>query len=76
MKLVSRDITYNIEDLNKITVGPDDVIIARLDMSSISAAQQVTYADAVGRVLGDTFPNNKVLVLNKNIDITIATVTP
>ncbi len=76
MKLVSRDVTYNIEDLNKVTVGPDDVIIARLDMTGINATQQVMYSESVGRVLGDTFPNNKVLVLNKNIAITIATITP
>jgi hypothetical protein len=76
MKLVSRDVTYDIEDLKKVTIGPDDVIIARIDVSSMNGAQRVQYAEAVAKVIGDTFPTNKVMVLNKDIAITIATITP
>jgi anthranilate phosphoribosyltransferase len=76
MKLVSRDVTYDLEDLKKVTIGPDDVIVARIDVTNLNSTQKVQYAEAVGKVLGDTFPANKVVVLNKDIAITIATITP
>lgn len=77
MKLVSRDVTYDIEDLKKITIGPDDVIIARVDMTNLSSSTlRVQFTEAVGKIIGAAFPTNKVLVLNKDIAITVATITP
>ena len=76
MKLTSRDATFDIEDITKTTIGPNDVIVIRADLDSMNSVQRAQFAEAMKVGCKAAFPRNKVVVLDKSVTLTIATVTP
>jgi hypothetical protein len=74
MKLKVQDAVFDIEDIVKTTIGPDDVIIIRVDLN-LNTAQRTQFVEALKAGVATAFPNNKVLVMDKSVTISIATIT-
>lgn len=74
MKLKVQDAVFDIEDIVKTTIGPDDVIIIRADLN-LNTTQRAQFTEALEAGAASVFPNNKVLVMDKSVIISIATIT-
>jgi hypothetical protein len=70
--LTTRRLTIDLDEIHKIQIEEDDVIIIQADMSTWSGTQRTNWIDAIQRGFKDVFPENKTVVLDKNIRITIA----
>jgi aminoglycoside N3'-acetyltransferase len=70
--LTTRRLTIDLDEIHKIQIEEDDVIIVQADMSAWSGTQRMNWIDAIQRGFKDVFPENKTVVLDKNIRITIA----
>jgi hypothetical protein len=76
MKLVSREVVFDIDTISKTNVLKDDVIVITADLMKLPAAKAKEWSDAIKAGFQQVFPNNKVVVLDKSVTINIVTITP
>jgi hypothetical protein len=76
MKLVSREVVFEINKITKTNARPGDVIVMQLDMSSMSGSQIERYIKQLREAMEQVFPDNKVVVLDSEVTISIVTITP
>lgn len=75
MKLTSRQLSVDNDDIKKTNVGPNDVIVVHADLLKLGTAQAKSWSDAIKAGFQQVFPNNKVVILDKSVTINIVTIT-
>lgn len=73
--LTSRKVQDDLTKISKITLDPNDVLVIQPDLMNMTDTQRQKYIDAVRVGFGQIFPNNKIVVLDKSVDINIVTIT-
>ena len=68
---MAEELKINIEDIKKVALNADDVIIYKLDYKNLPMHLRQKYALDVKDHLKDIFPNNKILVMSKENDLSV-----
>lgn len=69
--MTSRKLQDDITRISKVSLDPGDVLIVQPDLKNLPASRAQEYADALRTGLSGVFPNNKIVVMDKSIDISI-----
>jgi hypothetical protein len=62
--------TIQISELQRMVLNEGDFLVVRLDMSAMSILARERAATALKDSLKTIFPKNKVLIVDKNIELT------
>jgi predicted DNA-binding protein (UPF0278 family) len=61
----------DVSSIKKINIEADDVIVYQMECKNLPAHVRTKYNEQIRDALKDVFPNNKVLIIPKEVDLTI-----